>query len=111
MEPLQIKRHTDQTPLAGRCRRAAQRELTESQHLFDDPEHWLNRILACAVDRFPDCPLKFVGHLDLGIRVIGGRWGRSSTTLPPAWGMRGPPAPAVRGKAPASATPHIAPAN
>src|SRR5207237_3210552 len=88
MQPLQIERHTDQTPLASRRGRAAQRELTQSPHLFDDPEHWLNRLLACAVDRLPNRCLEFVGHRDLGTRVIGERWGRIGKTLQPAWVMR-----------------------
>src|SRR5919108_2499059 len=39
MQSLQIERHTDQTPLARGRVLATQRELAESQHLFDDADH------------------------------------------------------------------------
>src|SRR2546423_11274114 len=69
MQPLQIERHTDQTPLASRGLLAAQRELAKAQHLFDDPDHGLNRAFAQPVNRFADDRLELVGHLDGRARV------------------------------------------
>src|SRR5918912_1529900 len=53
MQPLQIERQTDQTPLARGYLLAAQRELAEAHHLFDDADHRLDRAFAQAVDRLP----------------------------------------------------------
>src|SRR2546421_10465873 len=53
MQPLQIERQTDQAPLASDGLLAAQRELPEAQHLFDDADHRLDRACARAVDCFP----------------------------------------------------------
>src|SRR6266536_4060894 len=83
MQPLQIERHTDQTPFARRSLFAAQRELPEAQHLFDDPDHRLNRAFAHAIDRLPKRGFEFVGHLQLGAGIIGWRRRRFGKALPP----------------------------
>src|SRR5258706_16471801 len=83
MQPLQIECQADQTPLARSGLLAAQRELTEAQHLFDDADHWLDRAFAQAVDRFPELGFEFVGHLDLGAGILR-RWrGQRCKALPP----------------------------
>src|SRR5450755_4359918 len=72
MEALEIESQTDQTPLA-RCRMfTTQGELTETKHLFDDPNDRFDGAFASCVDGFAHCCLEFVGHLDLWARVI--RW-------------------------------------
>src|SRR6266508_3643807 len=43
MQPLQIERQTDQTPLARAGQLAAQRELAKAHYLFDDANHGLDR--------------------------------------------------------------------
>src|SRR5260370_11764227 len=73
MEALEIERQTDQTPLASGRLYPTQGELAEAEHLLDDPDHRFNRVLACPVDRFPQCRLELVGHLDLGTPVLR-RW-------------------------------------
>src|SRR5438132_8887195 len=88
MEALEIESQTDQTPLASRRLDPAQGELAEAEHLLDDPDHRFNRVLACPVDRFPQCRLELVGHLDLGTRVLR-RWrGQRREPLRPS-GMMG----------------------
>ena len=66
METLEIESQTDQTPLTSRRLYTTQRKLAEAQHILDDPDHWFNRAFACRVDRFADCRLELVCHLDLG---------------------------------------------
>src|SRR5215211_2213447 len=83
MQPLQIERQTDQTPLARSRVLATQRELSESQHLFDDADHRLNCAFAQPVDRLPDRGCELVGHLDLGTGILGWRRMRPSKALPP----------------------------
>src|SRR4051794_31220103 len=87
MQPLQIERQTDQTPLARGGLLAAQRELPEPQHLFDDTDHRLNRAFAHAVDRLPDRGFELVGHLHFGTGTLRWRRGRLGKTLPPTWMM------------------------
>src|SRR3982751_5838956 len=83
MEPLQIKRQTDQTPLASAGLLATQRELAESHRLFDDADYRLDGAFAQAVDRFPDRRFEFVGHLHLWAGIIRWRCGQPIKTLPP----------------------------
>src|SRR6266480_4919741 len=88
MEALEIESQTDQAPLA-RCRMfTTQGELTETKHLFDDPDDRFDGAFASSVDGFAHCCLELVGHLDQGARVI--RWwsGQWSKTLLPT-GMMG----------------------
>ena len=66
MEPLEIEGQADQTPLARGSFVPAQRELAETQHILDDPDHRFNSAFACRVDRFANCRLELVRHLDLG---------------------------------------------
>ena len=66
MEALEIESQTDQPPLASSGLCTTQRELAETQHILDDPDHRFNRAFACRVDRFADCRLELVRHLDLG---------------------------------------------
>lgn len=83
MGALEIESQTDQTPLA-RCRLfTTQGELTETKHLFDDPDDPFDGAFASAIDGFVHSSLEFVGHLDQGTRIIRW-WSRqwSETLLP-----------------------------
>src|SRR5207247_3840486 len=83
MEALEIESQTDQTPLPSGRLAPAQGELAEAEHLLDDADHRFNRVLARPVDRFPQCRLELVGHLDLGTRVFRRRIGqRRAAALP-----------------------------
>src|SRR5947199_7603375 len=88
MEALEIESQTDQTPLESLRLDPAQGELAEAEHLLDDPDYRFNRVLACPVDRFPQCRLELVGHLDLGTRVFRRRIGQRREPLLPT-GMMG----------------------
>src|SRR6266545_6472283 len=88
MQPLQIERQADQTPLASGGWLAAQRELAKAQHLLTNTDHRLDRAFAQAVNRFPDGSLELVGHFEPGRRVGGGRVGQSGKALVPARVMR-----------------------
>jgi len=64
MQPLAVERQTDQTPFpCGSCS-ASQRELPEPQHLLHDPDDRFDGAFAGTVDRFSQCRLESVGHLD-----------------------------------------------
>src|SRR5713226_5083914 len=65
MEALEIESQTDQAPLTSRRRCPTQGELTEAQYLFDDPDHWFDRVFACPINRFAQRGSELVGHLDL----------------------------------------------
>jgi len=71
MEALKIESQTDQAPFAGGGQFPAQGELAGAQHLLDDADHRFNGAFARPVDRFAQRGLEFVGHLDLGTRVLG----------------------------------------
>src|SRR2546421_5673781 len=88
MEALEIESQTDQTPLASGRLAPAQGELAEAEHLLDDPDHRFNRGLARPVDRFPQCRLELVGHLELGTRVFRRRIGQRGEALLPTGMMR-----------------------
>src|SRR5208283_5822765 len=72
--PLDVPGHGDEAPFAARAREAAQQKLTESQRLFDDPEHRLRNLLAQRVKR-PACrrrqPMRH--RLDRRARAIPAR--------------------------------------
>src|SRR5947209_18897879 len=99
MEALEIESQTDQTPLAGGRLDTSQGELAEAEHLLDDPDHRFNRVLARPVDRFPQCRLELVGHLDLGTRVFRRRIGQRREPLLPT-GMMGITTRAMEGSMP-----------
>src|SRR6266545_1535191 len=88
MQPLQIERQTDQPPLTSGGLLAAQRELAEAQHLFDNPDHWLDRAFAQPIDRFPDRALELVGHLHRRTGIIGWWHRQARKALVPTWMMR-----------------------
>src|SRR3990172_11333580 len=90
MQSLQIERQAHQAPFAGRRFLAPQRELAEAQHLLDDPDHWLNGILARRVDRFANLGLQLVGHLHLRTGLLGWRCRLSGKPLLPTLVMRFP---------------------
>ncbi len=75
MEALEIESQADQTPLASRRSGPAQRELAETQHLFDDSDHRFDGAFAYSVDRFAHGGLELVRHFHLGARVFGWRIG------------------------------------
>src|SRR5213078_1745891 len=83
MEALEIESQTDQTPLASGGLCTTQGELAETQHILDDPDHRFNRAFACRVDRFADCRLELVCHLDLGTGILRRRIGQWCETLVP----------------------------
>ena len=66
MEALEIESQTDQTPLTSSGLCTTQGELAEAQYLLDDSDNRFNGAFACRVDRFADCRLELVRHLDLG---------------------------------------------
>ena len=80
MQPLQIERHTDQTPPARGGLLAAQRELAKSHYLFDDTNHRFDCTFAQPVDRLADRRLEFIGHLLGWTRIVVGgcRQGRKA---------------------------------
>ena len=83
MEAFEIESQTDQAPLASYGCYPTQRELAETQYLFDDPHHGFDGAFACSVDRFTQGGLELVRHFHLGARVL--RWwigSRSKTLLP-----------------------------
>ena len=88
MQPLQIERQTDQTPLARGGRFPAQRELAKAQYLFDDANHWFDRAFAQAVDRLADRRLEFICHLLGRTRVVAGRCRQSRKAFLPTGVMR-----------------------
>src|SRR5262249_30762945 len=88
MQALQIERQTDQAPLASTRLLAALRELTESHHLFDDADDWLDCAFAHTIDRSPNRSFELVGHLHLGTGLIRWRRGRFGKALPPTRMMR-----------------------
>ncbi len=96
MQPLQIERQTDQTPLARGGHLAAQRELAEAQHLFDNPNHGLDRAFAQAVDHFPEHGFELGGHLNCGTGVVGWRRRQRGKALLPTRVMRIAPCGNVR---------------
>ncbi len=59
MQPLQIERQADQTPLATSGLLAAQRELAEAQHFLNNADHRLDRAFAQAINPFPTAVLSF----------------------------------------------------
>src|SRR6266702_7662206 len=88
MEALEIERQTDQTPLTCGRRCPTQGELAEAEHLFDDAEHRFNGAFAYSVNRFAQCGLELVGHLDLSTGVLRWRIRQRRETLLPT-GMMG----------------------
>src|SRR5262245_26868603 len=83
MQALQIERQTDQAPLTSGCLLAAQRELTEAHHLFDDADDWLDRAFAQAIDRLSNRSFELVGHLHLGTGISRWRLRLDRKALPP----------------------------
>jgi hypothetical protein len=74
VHPPHVPRHGDEAPLALDLVKAAQKELAEAHHRFDDPEHRF-RGLACAAHR-ASC---------LRVCAAGGSWLRvASGSLAPA---------------------------
>ncbi len=63
MQPFQIKGQAHQTPFTSGGGQAAQRELTEAQHLLDNTDDRFDGGLAQTIDGLADVGLKFVGHL------------------------------------------------
>src|ERR1700680_2588103 len=49
--PLPIPRHGHKAPLATHFFESPQRKLTESEHGFDDAEHWFRGLLAQGIER------------------------------------------------------------
>src|SRR5882672_6217807 len=78
MQPLQIERQTDQTPLASSGMLATQRELAKAQHFLNNANHRLDRAFAQAINRFPNRGLELVGHFDRGLASTAGRSGRAA---------------------------------
>src|SRR3990172_2391602 len=66
MQAFEIEGQTHQTPFSGSGPQAAQRELTESQDLLDDPDHGFNGALAQTIDGLTNLRLQFVSHLFFG---------------------------------------------
>src|SRR5258706_11629576 len=88
MQPLQIERQTDQTPLASSGMLATQRELAKAQHFLNNANHRLDRAFAQAINRFPNRGLELVGHFDRGTRVDGGAVKQGGEAFLPARMMR-----------------------
>ena len=84
VQPLQVPGQTDKAPLPSGGLQPAQRELAESQDLFDNANDRLNRGLAPAVNGLAQVSLKLVGHLDDRASVIRGWLRRLGKTFLPA---------------------------
>src|SRR5436853_437608 len=88
MQPLQIERQTDQTPLASGGHLPAQRELAKAQYLFDDADHRFDRAFAQPVDRLAERRLEFIRHLLARTRVVAGWRRQGRKAFLPTWMMR-----------------------
>src|SRR6266498_5258596 len=88
MEALEIESQTDQTPLTSSSLCPTQGELTETEHLFDDPDDWFDSAFAFPIDRFAQCCLEFVRHFYLGACILGRRLRQWCEPLQPT-GMMG----------------------
>src|SRR5438105_2460650 len=83
MEALEIEGQTNSTPLTGSCLNTSQRELAETEHLFDDADHRFNGAFAYPIDGFAQGRPELVGHFYLDACVLR-RWSRQGceTLLP-----------------------------
>ena len=73
MEALEIEGQAHQEPLASGGHFPPQRELPEAKHFRDDAQDGLDRLRACAINRFTHGCRERVGHPNLGGGVLR-RW-------------------------------------
>src|SRR6266496_5998058 len=88
MEALEIEGQTDQAPLASRRLSTTQRELAETQHLFDNFDDRFDGAFASPIDRFAHRCLELVRHVYLGACVLRRRSKQRCEPLLPAQMMR-----------------------
>lgn len=78
---LEIDRQTHLTSFSCRSRPAAQRELAEAQHFFNDPDHGFDGTFSEAINRVAIRCLKLLSHLSFGLAASPGGSGNSAKYL------------------------------